>query len=58
MLRALQTEIAALDAEISARAKRDDVAKRLMIVPRVAPFIATAANGLVLFLPAGRLLLR
>ncbi len=55
MLRALQTEIAALDAEISARAKRDDVAKRLMTVLRVGPVIATAANGLVLFLPAGRL---
>ena len=33
ILRGLQTEIAVLDAEIAARAKRDDVAKRLMTVP-------------------------
>jgi transposase len=33
ILRGLQSEIAALDAEIAARAKRDDVANRLMTVP-------------------------
>ena len=46
ILRALQAEIAALDAEIAARAKRDDVAKRLMTVPGIGPVIATALEAL------------
>jgi transposase len=45
-LRALQAEIAALDAEITVRAKRDDVAKRLMTVPGIGPIIATALEAL------------
>jgi transposase len=46
ILRGLQTEIAALDAEIAARAKRDDVAKRLMTVPGIGPVTATALEAL------------
>jgi transposase len=46
VLRALQTEIVALDTEIAARAKRDDVAKRLMTVPGIGPVIATALEAL------------
>jgi transposase len=45
-LRGLQTRIAALDAEITARAKRDDVARRLMSIPGVGPLIATAIEAL------------
>lgn len=46
ILRALQEEIAALDTEIAVRAKRDDVAKRLMTVPGIGPVIATALEAL------------
>jgi transposase len=46
MLRGLQSEIAALDREIAARAKADDVARRLMTVPGVGPLIATAIEAL------------
>jgi transposase len=44
--RHLQTEIAALDREISRRAKTDDVARRLMSVPGIGPLIATAIDAL------------
>jgi transposase len=46
MLRGLEEEIAALDAEIAARAKRDDVARRLMTIPGIGPLIATALEAL------------
>lgn len=46
MLRRLQDEIAALDREIAARAKVDDVARRLMTVPGIGPLIATAIEAL------------
>src|SRR4029077_16927869 len=38
--------IAALDAEIAARAKRDDGARRLMSIPGIGPLIATAIEAL------------
>ena len=46
MLRGLQTEVEALDREIAARAKSDDVARRLMTVPGIGPLIATAIEAL------------
>jgi len=46
MLRRLQDEIAELDREIAARAKTDDVARRLMTVPGIGPLIATALEAL------------
>ena len=46
ILRALQSEITALDAEIAARAKKDTVAKRLMTIPGIGPVIATALEAL------------
>ena len=46
MLRHLQTEIAELDREIAARAKADDLARRLMTVPGIGPMIATAIEAL------------
>ncbi len=46
MLRHLQTEIAELDREIAARAKADDLARRLMTVPGIGPVIATAIEAL------------
>lgn len=46
MLRGLQSEIAALDREIAARARTDDVARRLMTVPGIGPLIATAIEAL------------
>ena len=46
MLRTLQGEVAALDQEIAARAKADDVARRLMTVPGIGPLIATAIEAL------------
>jgi transposase len=46
ILRALQSEITALDAEIAARAKKDAVAKRLMTIPGIGPVIATALEAL------------
>ena len=45
-LRALQGKIVALDAEIAARAKRDDGARRLMSIPGIGPLIATAIEAL------------
>ena len=45
-LRHLQQQIAALDAEIPARAKADDTARRPMSVPGVGPPIATAIEAL------------
>jgi transposase len=45
-LRHLQEQTAALDAEIAARAKADDVARRLMTVPGIGPLIATAIEAL------------
>lgn len=38
----LETEIAKLDAEITCRAKENEVARRLMTVPGIGPLIATA----------------
>ncbi len=46
MLRHLQTEIAELDREIAARAKADDLARRLMTVPGIGPVIASAIEAL------------
>jgi transposase len=46
MLRDLQEEVEALDREIAARAKSDDVARRLMTVPGIGPLIATAIEAL------------
>jgi transposase len=46
MLRHVQHEIAELDREIAARAKADDVARRLMTVPGIGPLIATAIEAL------------
>lgn len=37
-----ETEIAKLDAEITRRAKEDELARRLMTVPGIGPLIATA----------------
>ena len=41
-LRHLDTEIGKLDAEISRRAKGNEVARRLMTIPGIGPLIATA----------------
>lgn len=41
-LRLLETEIGKLDAEISRRARGNEVARRLMTVPGIGPLIATA----------------
>lgn len=46
VLRALETRIAALDAEIGARAEADDAARRLMTIPGIGPVIATAMAAL------------
>jgi transposase len=46
MFRHLQDEIAALDREIAARAKSDDVARRLMTIPGIGPLCATAIEAL------------
>jgi transposase len=46
ILRELQAEIVALDAEVAVRAKRDAVAKRLMTIPGIGPVIATAIEAL------------
>ena len=46
MLRTLQGEVVALDQEIAARAKADDIARRLMTVPGIGPLIATAIEAL------------
>ena len=45
-LRHLQSQIVALDAEISARVMADDTARRLMSVPGIGPLIATAIEAL------------
>jgi transposase len=45
-LRALQGQIAQLDAEIAIRAKRDPVARRLMTIPGIGPVVATALVAL------------
>ena len=45
-LRHLQKQIAVLDSEISARAKADETARRLMSVPGIGPLIATAIEAL------------
>ena len=45
-LRHLQEQTAALDAEIAARAKANDTARRLMSVPGIGPLIATAIEAL------------
>lgn len=45
-LRHLQEQTAAIDAEIAARAKADDVTRRLMTVPGIGPLIATAIEAL------------
>ena len=45
-LRHLQEQTAELDAEIAARAKADEVARRLMTVPGIGPLIATAIEAL------------
>jgi transposase len=46
VLRGLDAEIAGLDRDIAARAKADDVARRLMTVPGIGPLIATALEAL------------
>ena len=46
VLRGLQVQIAEFDREIAARAKADDVARRLMTVPGIGPLIATAIEAL------------
>ncbi|MEQ1709523.1 MAG: IS110 family transposase [Terricaulis sp.] len=45
-LKGLEESIAALDFEIAARAKEDDVSRRLMSIPGVGPVIATAISAL------------
>ena len=46
-LKALDTQIEELDAEIARRAKTDPVARRLMTVPGIGPIAATAIAALV-----------
>ena len=46
LLRTLLEKVRELDKEISQRARRDDVAKRLMTIPGVGPVIATALEAL------------
>ncbi len=46
LLRGLQTQIEALDAEIATRAKRDEASRRLMTIPGIGPLIATALEAL------------
>jgi len=46
ILRGLQSEISELDRDIAARAKADDIARRLMTVPGIGPLIATAIEAL------------
>jgi transposase len=45
-LRRLEEQVRELDAEITARAKVDDTAHRLMSVPGIGPLIATALEAL------------
>lgn len=46
MLRSLVDKVRELDQEIARRARRDDVAERLMTIPGVGPVIATALEAL------------
>ena len=46
MLRTLQGEAAALGQETAARAKAEDVARRLLTVPGIGPLIAIAIEAL------------
>ena len=46
LLRTLLDKVRELDQEIAQRARRDDVAKRLMTIPGVGPVIATALEAL------------
>ena len=43
-LRSLRERIDRLDAEIAARAKQDNAARRLMTIPRIGPLLATATS--------------
>jgi transposase len=45
-LQSLETRIATLDAEIAARTRSDDEARRLMTIPGIGPVIATALVAL------------
>jgi transposase len=45
-LRGLKARIGALDKQIAERAKRDEVARRLMSIPGIGPTIATAIEAL------------
>ena len=45
--RALEAQVAELDAEITRRAKADPVARRLMTIPGIGPIAATAVTALV-----------
>jgi transposase len=45
-LRALDVQVAVLDAEIGQRAKADPVARRLMSIPGIGPITATAIRAL------------
>ena len=44
---ALDSQIAALDAEINQRSKSDPTARRLMTIPGVGPIVSTAVTALV-----------
>ena len=46
-LKGLETQIEAMDAEITQRAKADPVARRLMTIPGIGPIAATAITALV-----------
>jgi transposase len=46
MLRPLLDKVRELDQEIAQRARRDDVAKRLMTIPGIGPVVATALEAL------------
>ena len=45
--RALEAQVAELDAEVARRAKADPVARRLMTIPGIGPIAATAVTALV-----------
>jgi transposase len=46
MLRSLLDKVRELDQEIAQRARRDDVAKRLLTIPGIGPVVATALEAL------------